>query len=370
MKKFLILIALSVLVQACENTNETSRQEAPLSNLSTESAEMVLTVADKLQRGEVVSDADWNALFKTKGYQAYLIYSDSVSKKAMLRETLELVFNRSRSQELDSLLAIPVIKMNAAALRLITLQNIHALKLNLDKARTFLDAAPFEKIVADADSIARAYLPPGFKHKPTALSDTYFISADPDGMVTSKAIVIDLQVAIEMNSMDLSHLIAHEFHHNYRALSTPQTEDPFMSAINKVHQEGIADLIDKDQPPVSKLGLYPKMIIDLYNNDYFNTPTKLAQLDDIVVQYSKGEIDDQAFSSQISRFFLFGGHTNGFYMSSLIKKELGIQALIETFDNPVAFFELYIKAARSSPDDHQLSTAFQDFIESKKGSGG
>ena len=69
-------------------------------------------------------------------------------------------------------------------------------------------------------------------------------------------------------------------------------------------------------------------------------------------------------SAEIHRLLDFSGHPQGFYMSSLIKEELGLEPVINSFDNPVVFFRLYNQAARQSEgDEFVFSNKSMDYLE-------
>lgn len=81
-----------------------------------------------------------------------------------------------------------------------------------------------------------------------------------------------------------------------------------MIQLTKIHQEGVADLIDKDKPPIQKLSLYPKTVIDMYNSDYENTPQKLKNLDSLTTAFPNQEIDSLTFYARLENYSGFGGH--------------------------------------------------------------
>ena len=58
--------------------------------------------------------------------------------------------------------------------------------------------------------------------------------------------------------------------------------------------------------------------------------------------------DTGYISSEVYELLDFGGHPQGFYMSSLIKEKIGLEPLINSFDNPVEFIRLYNQAAEQS----------------------
>jgi hypothetical protein len=133
--------------------------------------------------------------------------------------------------------------------------------------------------------------------------------------------------------------------------------------LNKIHQEGVADLIDKDEPPIQKLSLYPKTVIDAYNSNYQNTPQKLKNLDSFTNAFLNHEIDSLTFCGRLENYFGFGGHANGFYMSLKIVEKKNLQVLIDSYDDPIEFIRIYNQAAKESSGEHVFSLEFIDYIE-------
>jgi hypothetical protein len=331
---------------------------------TTESAVMAFDIAKRLLDRESVSEEDWENLFESEGYRNYLIYSNSNSQRKSIRNAIEVVFDPRRQEELDSLIVLPII-MNENYFSLGLIKNFTQLKNNFEEAEEFLQG-DFESIIASGDSLARLFLPENAQDSLPGLYDIHFIWSDPDAKVMENAIVFDLNMAFDRGKDDLIKIIAHEFHHNYRALTAKRHKHPLMIQLNKIHQEGVADLIDKDKPPIQKLSLYPKTVIDVYNSDYENTPQKLKNLDSLTNVFLNQEIDSLTFYGRLENYFGFGGHTNGFYMSLRIWENKGIQVLIDSYNDPVEFIKIYNEVARESSNEYVFSSEFIDFIEQIK----
>jgi len=169
--------------------------------------------------------------------------------------------------------------------------------------------------------------------------------------------------ALNRGKDDLIKIIAHEFRHNYRVLTAQHYTHPLMIQLTKIHQEGVADLIDKDKPPIQGLSLYPKTVIDMYNSDYNGTPQKLKNLDSLTNGLLTQEIDSLTYFGQIENYFGFGGHTNGFYMSLKIVEKGSLQVLIDSYHDPVEFIRIYNGAAKEASGDHVFSSKFVDYVE-------
>ena len=363
MKRTLFYFILTFSIAGCATKNhELGKQTDSEYEFGTESAEKAIRIAELLQSDSVITELSWKNLFNTKGYKNYLIYSDSTEKKRLIRYALETVFDSANKHRYDSLMNVPLI-MGQDYFKLSLIRNFHNLKNNFDKARTFLESTDFNNLIVQGDSLARTFLPKRVQDSLPKLYDIHLILSDPDAKVMENAIVFDLNMAFDRGTDDLIKIIAHEFHHNYRALTAPRFKHPLMIQLNKIHQEGVADLIDKDKPPIQELSLYPKTIIDIYNFDYENTPQKLKNLDSLTKVFLNQEIDSLTYYGRLENYFGFGGHTNGFYMSLIIWENKGIQVLIDGYDDPVEFIKIYNGVARESSNEYIFSYEFIDFIE-------
>lgn len=65
-----------------------------------ESAETVLNIGERIERGEVIGEADWDSLFATKGYS---IYNMRDSQREKIKDAMILAFNPARRAEADSI---------------------------------------------------------------------------------------------------------------------------------------------------------------------------------------------------------------------------------------------------------------------------
>ncbi|QSE98965.1 DUF5700 domain-containing putative Zn-dependent protease [Fulvivirga lutea] len=358
-----LFITISLILLACvrPSNNGKSSQYSEY-NFTTESAVKAIEIAKLLQANKNVSDEEWESLFNSEGYSNYLIYSNSPSQKREIKAAVETVFNPAYEDKLDSLMNIPLL-MDQDYFKLSLIRNFRDLKNNFDKAQIFLESTDFNELITSGDSLARTYLPKRVLDSLPKLYDIHLILSDPDAKVMENAIVFDLNMALNRGTDDLIKIIAHEFHHNYRALTAKRYEHPLMIQLNKIHQEGVADLIDKDEPPIQKLSLYPKTIIDMYNSDYENTPKKLKNLDLLTNTFLNQEIDSLTYYGRLENFFAFGGHTNGFYMSLKIAKKKNLQILIDNYDDPIQFIEIYNEVTQESAGDHVFSSEFIDYLK-------
>ncbi|GAB4231787.1 MAG: hypothetical protein Tsb0034_04260 [Ekhidna sp.] len=337
-------------------------QSTDFEKIKTETALDYLKVARSIQKEEAVYEKDWDSLFSSSGYEKYFVYNNTKKAKNVIKEATYLVFDPSKKYKLDSTLAIPI-TMETNWQYLMLIQNIYRLSQKMDQATEFLKETDFESLFNKADELARKYLPASFESKPEALFDVFFVISDPDGKVNEGGIVVDLNTAITLSNDELIGLIAHEFHHNYRQLNTKDYEHPLMNEVNKIHQEGLADLIDKDVPPLDSLYFFPRSIIELYNHEYHQTPSRLETLQTKTLALIEGNMSDEEFESFVNYYFKFGGHPNGLYMALIIKEELGLDVLIESYNAPIEFLKLYNQALSKQGKKSQFSEAFLRYIE-------
>jgi len=363
MKRILFYIIITISIAGCTIMSDEQREQTfDDYAFDTESAEKAIKIAELIESGSVVSELVWENLFNSKGFENYLIYSDSIEKKRLIRYALKTVFDPTEKNRLDSLMNVPL-QMDQNYFKLSLIRNFNDLKNNFEKAKIFLQTTDFNGLIVSGDSLARTYLPKRVQDSLPKLYNIYMIISDPDAKVMENAIVFDLNMAMNRGKEDLIKIIAHEFHHNYRALTAKLYEHPLMIQLNKIHQEGVADLIDKDEPPIQTLSLYPKTIIEAYNSDYEDTPKKLKNLDSLTNTFLKQEIDSLTFYGQLENYFRFGGHTNGFYMSLKIVGKKDTQLLIDGYDDPIEFIRIYNEVAQESSSDHIFSSDFIDYLE-------
>lgn len=330
---------------------------------STESAREAVKYAKALGQNQSVSDADWELLFKTEGYQKYLNIRDSLLFKQAIKDGFTLSFDKSREVELDSLLSIPIQSVSRDAIRLLIIANINELCGRLDAAQLFLDTTAFEKLLDKAHQKVKEFLPEAAYSSNPALNDLYFICGLGDASVRANSVFFDLNLALSYTEQEIINVLAHEFHHNYRDMIMPGSfKDPLLDVVNSMHAEGVADLINKEEPPFEDMAGLSSELVNMYNVDFSNTPQLLQAIDSLTLAYVRGDIDDKGFE-EVRSMVKYGGHANGHYMALLIKNANGMRDMISTYDDPVAFIKLYNKAAAKHGNEHVFSSEFIDYLE-------
>ncbi len=358
-QKGFYFLYLFLFLVACQTEPSISADQPPALRYQIESAQKAIQLARTILAGDRPEAADWEALFRTEGYQHYLCNSDEEAKKAYLKEAFLTAFDESRHTVRDSLLAAPLdMNMEPNAFRfLYAVRNLAQLRQNLSAVDSFLAHTEFSAVLESANARAREFLPQRTRDASPELHEVTFVSIEPNFYVLSCGLILDAHLAWRMGEEDLINTVAHEFHHNYRALESRHLQHPFLGAVDRMHREGLADLIDKPVPPVAHEGLLPAELIDDYNRKFAQTPAILQAFDSLTVAWKRGELALNDYDRQ-TWSLLQDGHANGFYMALLVKNILGQDSLVEHYANPRAFLYHYNEAAAQTEGEYVFSNAF------------
>ena len=365
MRYFFIFLCLSTLLSCKKqdklNPSTDIKYHRSIYKVNLESAQKAVTILKRLTNGEVVSEAEWDDLFSSPGYKHYLVYADSLKKKALLKECFQLAFNPELRKRKDSLLQRPL-AMHDEFFKLFILHNLESLRLKSNEAQDYLNNSDFQKHIEKADSLAKRYLPNHIETNNTKLYPLFVALMGPDGQVLNESIVLDLNLMMELGEEGVVKFFAHEFHHAYRNVHIPQLQSIFMQELNRIHQEGLADLIDKKPPPNYMTELLPPFLVEDYKVLFYKTPEVLSQLDSIVVQYTNGKQSLDELDKELQGYFKFGGHPNGYYMALKIKEQLGLQVLIDSFNSPIDFIRLYQLSVKAETDEYPFTQRFMNYL--------
>ncbi|GLR19923.1 DUF5700 domain-containing putative Zn-dependent protease [Portibacter lacus] len=231
----------------------------------------------------------------------------------------------------------------------------------------------FAKKLMASDIIEQAKL-----HALKYLPDTIPIDLDstlislmifqPDAFAIPEDDIIILDVLFAYNYGDgFEKFLGHELHHIYSSKYLSKLKpidyekDALIWSIDKLRNEGIADLIDK-QNIVEKedLTAYDRKYIDHYNNSkqYLRTIDSLLQI------ISQDEAKLHEVGKEIRRQLPYGAHPTGLFIAKLIKKEMGDNALISCLESPFPFLYLYNEIAMNSNGDfHVFSKSSIDYLK-------
>ena len=336
------LIALLLLGSstAFAQTSAPPRSPMPATGLDFSAIDQFWRVVDVLTRDADPTDAQWQTLLSTPGYQLAQMAIGPVVK-----EDLELAFKPSRRSAFDSLTKL----QNDRAGRLTHLVRARSLRAQLDAYRDSLSrSAP----IAEAVRTAARFLPPGA----TSTGEPPFVAFAifrNDGYSLGPGVVVDLLNAYESN---LVLFLGHEFHHTYvgRAQEAAlggaprgddSTDRSLRMAIAALRNEGIADLVDKPYPltwPNPVRASYVKR----YNDEYTKTPETLRQLDSLLEVVGDDSTQMSAAGQRARTLLWSNSHPSGAYVARTIYEQFGIDSLYPGVSNPAAFLRTYTAAVQ------------------------
>ncbi len=338
------------------------REGAFVDKYSSDSAVGILDIGEEIRSGKVIDEETWERLFDTEGYRKYLATSRRDVLCAMIKEATEFAFSADRKAEIDSVL---LLTPDSNDYQTLMLQNLCKLARRREEARRFMEETDFPGLLSKADRLVKRYLPKRAASGEVTLNDLYLICTIPDASVRSHSVLLDLNLAMDMTEDEIVQLLAHEFFHNYRESALPdEPGDSFWKIFNSFENEGVADLIDKGEHPESVYARYGASFEELYLQEYQNSSRKLQELDSLLLVYQANPVEGEY--GPVADLLVFNGHPTGYYMTRLICKEGLRNQLIEAFDSPATFAELYNEAAsrknKRGGADYLLSQEMLDYL--------
>jgi Putative zinc dependent peptidase (DUF5700) len=307
----------------------------PSTGIDFAAVDAVWRVVDVLSEDREPSEAQWQALLTSPGYQFAQIAVGDV-----IREDLQAAFRPSRRVEFDRLTKLP----NDRASRLTHLQRAATLRSRLV---AFQDSLGRSDLIQQAVATAARFLPAGATNAgdPPLVAFALFRY---DGYAVRSGIVVDLLRAYEAN---LVLFLAHEFHHTYlhRATGTfvPSAagHTALREALEQLRSEGIADLIDKPHP-LSATNPQLATYVQRYNQEYEKTPMVLRELDSLLSATTMDSAQIRSAGQRARRLLWNGGHAQGAYMARQILTTFGADSLFPGVTNPAAFFRAFAAAEK------------------------
>lgn len=178
-------------------------------------------------------------------------------------------------------------------------------------------------------------------------------------------VVMDLLAA---EGLPLVPFLAHEFHHVFRnrlarvdADAAPPEAEDLWWVLSQLELEGIADQVGNAGFFAGEL---PITVGDGFRLLVEERPAVLAAADSLLTRLDQAPGDAAAVGAELRKRLPWSGHPTGFYMASLIRARLGLDALVATTGDPFAFFRAYQRAVTQfdatdpDPADDAIPTAF------------
>jgi len=340
------------------------------SEISIASALATIDLIRSVQNGEKATEADWEKLFSTDGFKYYFEKTAVKEEKQMIKNAIILCFDKTMQDKRDSLLALPLNEVDAHGYSLLVIHNFYKLSTCLNEVEKFMKNVDFKSVMDKAREVVKTFLPPEARNANVAPFSLYLIATLAEIKVSGLFVFFDMNLAKDYSEDNIANLLAHEYHHYYRGLGLQKmfekyqpTNDILLEVLNEIHREGTADLIDKPAYPMEKMD-YPASIIKAYVQDFEGTPSKLEQIDLITQNFLRNPTDEakKAYNG-IGGMIPFGGHSTGYYMSLVIRSQLGIEPIIETYCDIQGFVKLYNEAAKKTGSEYILSDIFMNHID-------
>jgi hypothetical protein len=340
---FIVLILVSCTKKDCSE------------KINLDSVDSFFKITDELSSGNIVTEEEWDSIFNTQGYKTLLFHNQW--RRPMLKEILLIAYSQKYSSKQDSILNLS----NNGMLSKQILENYLDMKHKRDSLIDFRNTYDFTSVINDSKADLKSFLdnPVDSLLIFPSISIACFESA---GYSQENGIIMDFNLFFKQSHSENVGFLAHEMFHFYRdnfidnEFSKINT---FAFQIERLQNEGIADLIDKKHLPY-KNDAFPEQV-KLFNKIAYDTPQRLAELDSIVCMFYDGKMTIEQFNNKMSGFFKLGGHPNGFYISCLIRDAGFNNEMISTFYNPVDFLKLYNKAAKRK-GKYCFSDKFLDYI--------
>lgn len=333
-RNFITVLSGALFLMSCKGISFSDKYSA-------DSAKGVLAIGERIGSGEKVEEETWVRLFESDGYAKYLSTKRGAALSSMIKEAMMLAFSADRRAEADSLMWVTP---NANDYQTVMCRNFYALAGRKDEAVRFMNQKDFPSMLSQANQLVREYLPKRAVRKDALLNDLYLICTIPDASVRNHSVLLDLNLAMDMTDDEVVQMLAHEFFHNYRGATLKRVvRDSFWRLFNSFEDEGIADLIDKGDHPETMYARYGDAMKALYLDQYQNASATLRQVDSLLTVYQTNPVEGEYVP--VANLLVFNGHPTGYYMTRLIREEGLMKELIQVFDSPAAFAELYNKAA-------------------------
>ena len=358
-----ILVLASGLLLSCNSSSIQSDSFVEYTSVSA-----FFQLADKLSLGTEPTEEEWAVLFETQGYKK-CIAETFEERGVFTRQAMELAFNPAKVAEKDSVLSIPVVDIVSdweALLLRVMLENYMDIRKHQSAMKEYIHTMKSGELMLKSCQRLADFLinPVDSLISPIPVS---LVCMEPDALSLSGRIVWDCNAFYKHSEEEKVDVMAHEMFHAYRKHFAKSKANDLIGLIDSWLNEGVADLIDKKS--VSDLSLafvrygFPESYVEAYNEVYQSTPQTLKELEELTLSFIHNKIEEKEYKSKLSDFEQYGGHPNGYYMTTTIKEAGYEKELIGSFYSPIEFMKLYNKSVAK---EYVLGNEFMDYIESLK----
>jgi hypothetical protein len=306
-------------------------------------------IAERLQRDEEPTQAEWDSLFNTPGYAALQARE---RRRASLTTGFRAALMPSRATQRDSIIAT-----NSWTARVI--QHIAPLPLRRQELTTFQDGLVRDDFLGQAVTLVQTLLPPGTVRRfgRPAVAFIFFL---PDGRGYPDVIVADL--ARSASRPNLVPFFAHEATHFYyaalaqehRRAGRPAHVEALSRLWVKLFEESVGDQFDK--APLIELDADAFASADLdpdwrgYMSEYrLGVAAAQNELSAVfgVLDAAAGDPGRlEHVADSVATVLPLEGRPLGYFMTAAIRRQLGDAELAATIGDPAAWLQAYGRAAR------------------------
>ncbi len=313
--------------------------------------ERAIDLMDLLAQDREPSEAQWNALFETPGYEVMVRRE---RPKEVFMACFRLACSPARAKEREALVASP----KDGQARLLARLMPHFLRAA--KAREDLRALATElrkeSLGTALASQALAYLPPDAPQGPVTVA---FILFEPDARGYGP-IVMDALFYQDLGE-DRTRVLAHELQHAWRAQwaeARMGSDDTAAWVLHQIMIEGVADRVNVAPAlatPEARTRFEKAFQGAAYMADLARTGEVFRTLDDLLLRMAQNPSQREGLGEEMRKQVPRSGHPTGFFMASLIEAQLGKSVLIQSQLNPATFFQRYDEAAAREGKAPRLS---------------
>lgn len=294
-------------------------------------------ISEILERDSDPTEEQWEKLFITPGYKEL---TKSEFSKEFFIKSFNIAFKPSNKIKLEE-----AINSSQGISRF--LQHYVSVKNNKSK---ILDKIEELKSTDFQDRIIQyvsKFLPSNKIENYPTIS---FVVFDNDARGYS-IVIMDILFSLCLGET-LPLVLAHEYHHYYRNRllefdldSLDSVDVHLVSAVNQIHAEGIADLIDKEQWLKEKIkGTEYEMYAQKYWQYVQQSPEIIKQMNGILIKIANSSDEAEELGKEFERLSPMSGHTLGYFIAKTILDEMGIEAVISDLGNPFMFIRKYNEA--------------------------
>lgn len=331
-------------------------------NFNSEAVTKFWQVVDELKNDHQLNDSLWNDYHELPGNKQYMVRNRNEEQVAQHREFLELFFRPSLSDSLQSIMKSGEFQNNDI------FQNLQYIKDNEEAIRNYTKILTSPEYLPEAIALTKKYLPKENKETIPENLTIYIQAITYDAAVQDSSMYFGLSIVHDFDRLQQGTVAAHELHHVLRKKkeivnSITQRDSASVWVLQKINNEGTADLIDK------------VFVLDPENNTLMGPLFKQVLMSDIepvmtaleeAFLKNAGNSEDFVDKKQFNEIIkYFSGHIPGFYMAEIIKRNGLEQNLIEGSENPFTIFYLYDQAAaRDQEKPFRFSEEVMNYLRS------